>query len=81
VTRLISPDSDCIGVDVGAHRYNGRRLEVTDPTDVKLLKAYGYVDPGPGGVAVKARGFTCPACGFRGYFRTCGRCRSAAHRD
>ena len=80
MVRLISPASACVGVDVGTHRYTGRRLEVTDPGDVAALKAYGYIDPGPGGATAHHRGYVC-GCGFRGWFKRCGRCGQEAHRE
>ena len=77
--RLVAPDRACVGVDVGTTRYDGNRVDVTNPEHRRLLLSAGYLDPGPAGVP-KARGYTC-SCGFRGWFKTCGKCGAPTTRD
>jgi hypothetical protein len=70
---LIAPDRGCIEVDVGSTRYHGNRLTGVDSGHAAALRAAGYVDSGPGGVA-RTAGYRCPDCGFRAFFTRCGRC-------
>lgn len=82
--RLLSPDDACVrvNVEVGEQRgYSGTTIDVTDPAHVKALREVGYtvgdVSPRP----VRSRGFRCPDCSFRGWFRVCGRCGQVCDRD
>lgn len=76
MSRLLSPDDACISVDVPfgrGRRYDGRTIEVTDPVHDRALRAAGYTVAGVSAPS-RARGFDCVECGFRSFFRTCGRC-------
>lgn len=76
MSRLLSPDDACISVDVPfgrGRRYDGRTIEVSDPAHARALLAAGYTAADVSGPS-RARGFDCADCGFRSYFRTCGRC-------
>lgn len=44
------------------------------------LKSAGYGRWHVPGIANKRSGYMCTACGFRGFFRICGRCDSPATR-
>jgi hypothetical protein len=75
--RLLSPDDACIGVDVptyaGKARYDGRSVDVSDPSHVKALRGIGYTVADVSGRPSKAAGFEC-ACGFSSFFKLCSRC-------
>lgn len=81
--RLLSPDDACISVDVPfgrARRYDGRSIEVTDSQHARALRQAGYTVADVSGSPAKASGFICPGCGFKGFFKTCGRCGGACER-
>lgn len=84
MSRLLSPDDKCLGVDVPYGRrhgsYNGTVIDVTDPLHARLLKKAGYTSADVSGSPAKASGFICPGCGFKGFFKTCGRCGGACER-
>jgi hypothetical protein len=75
--RLLSPDDACISVKVptarGERQYDGRTINVTDPTHIRMLKSQGYVLADASGGPSRVRGFDCE-CGFSSFFRKCGRC-------
>lgn len=80
--RLLPPDKAVI--ETGVPRANGGEsvyrmqrdgtIHVSDH-DYALLRKAGYSEPMAGGFA-KAHGWICNECGFRGYFKKCGRCKS-----
>ena len=82
--RLLSPDDACIGVDVptygGKASYNGRTIDVSDPSHVKALRAVGYVPAAVAGAPARTGGYRCTGCGFSAFFKTCGRCGGACER-
>jgi len=79
MSRLLSPDSACVEVDApSGRRYRGRVLDVADGADARALRAAGYTPAGLG--TPRSAGFVC-GCGFRGWFRTCGRCGAACTRE
>lgn len=79
MTRMVSPDSGCVQVDVPTvrdpKRYSGRIIDVESPTHARMLREAGYFDASVGGTP-KTAGTRCEACGFAGFFTTCGRCGS-----
>lgn len=78
--RLLSPDHACISVDApSGRRYDGTVLEVTDPADVKAMRAVGYTSADIGGGPVRG-GFRCASCDFASFFRTCSRCGDTCER-
>lgn len=74
MSRLLAPADRCVGVEVGGATYDGQTIDVANRQHLKALKAAGYTVAATAGPPVKARGYECPSCGFRGYFRTCSRC-------
>ena len=77
--KMLAPDRQCRETEVAGRVYRGNRFDVTNPTHAAIMRSAGYIDPGPGG-ATKAAGYVCGDCGFRGFFRTCGRCGHTCHR-
>lgn len=75
--RFLSPDDACISVKVptvrGPRQYDGRAIDVSDPVHAHMLKEIGYVQADVAGGPSRVRGFDCE-CGFRSFFRKCGRC-------
>lgn len=75
--RMVAPDSGCVQVDVPTvvdpKRYTGRIVDVDSPAHARLLRQAGYFDASVGGTP-KTSGRHCEACGFNGFFTTCGRC-------
>lgn len=84
MSRLLSPDDGCVSADVpggrGKVRYNGRSIEVSDPSHVRALKAAGYTMADAGGAPSKAAGFECTTCNFSSYFKLCSRCGAECER-
>lgn len=79
--RLLSPDDACISVDVpSGRRYSGRSIEVSDPGDLKILRAGGYTVADTAGTPVKRGGYECTACSFQSYFKLCSRCGAECER-
>jgi hypothetical protein len=76
--RLLSPDDACISVKVptygGERKYDGRTIDVSDPTHIRMLKQQGYVQADVSGGPSRAGGYRCAECGFHGFFKVCGRC-------
>jgi hypothetical protein len=80
--RLVPPDKAV--VETGIPRRNGGEsvyrmqkdgtIHVSD-SDYALLRKAGYTEPTLGGFA-RAAGWICNGCGFHGYFKKCGRCKS-----
>lgn len=80
--RLVPPDKAVI--ETGVPRSGGGEVvyrmkkdgtvHVSDG-DAALLKKAGYTEPNVGGW-IKAAGFVCNDCGWRGFFRKCGKCSS-----
>jgi len=76
MTRLLSPDDGCVQVNVpigAGTQYTGRTIEVSDPTHIRALREAGYTVADTAGRPVRRGGFDCE-CGFRSFFRQCGRC-------
>lgn len=84
MARMLSPDDACISVDVptygGKARYNGRTIDVSDPSHARALKAVGYVQADISGGPARTSGFRCSGCGFSSYFRACSRCGASCER-
>lgn len=81
MSRLLSPDDACKAVEVPfgrAQKYQGTTIEVSDPVHLRALKSAGYTVADSSGAPSRARGFSCPDCNFRSYFRLCSRCGAAA---
>jgi len=78
--RLLAPATGCVEVDTDRRRYKGRILEVSDPRDVKDLRAVGYTPGDVGGPPVTRGGYECRPCGFASYFRKCSRCGGSCDR-
>lgn len=78
--RLLSPDTACIEVDTKRRRYKGTTIEVNDARDERDLRAAGYTVASVAGAPAKSSTWTCTACAFRGFFRTCGRCGGVCQR-
>lgn len=73
--RLLSPDDACIQAKIdGGPLYKGRTLDVSDPSHVKSLLDAGYTAASAAGPPAKAKGYDCIECGFKSFFRRCGRC-------
>lgn len=83
MTRILSPDDHCRGVDVPfgrSQRYDGQIFDVTDSHHVRLLKEAGFTVGDISGAPSKADGFECASCRFRSYFRICSKCGSECER-
>ena len=84
MARFLSPDDACISVDVptygGKARYNGRTIDVSDPSHARALKAVGYVQAAIAGAPARAGGYRCTECGFSAFFKVCGRCGGSCER-
>jgi hypothetical protein len=74
--RLLSPDDACVQVEVERHGplYKGRTVDVSDPSHIRALLNAGYTAASVAGPPAKAKGYNCTKCGFRSFFRRCGRC-------
>jgi len=73
-TRLLSPAGDCDGVTVqDGTRYGGTIINVSNRRHINSLLQAGYTTGDVAGAPVRAGGFVC-GCGFRSFFRLCGRC-------
>lgn len=65
---------------------SGRRYTARDgvfdvhPADADALVQLGGAKCSTSGVA-RSRGYECRACGFRTYFKTCGRCGGRTERE
>lgn len=70
---MVAPDRGAVETDVGATRYRGTMFDAR-PEHVGMLREAGYFPASLGGVS-RAKGHTCPDCGFASYFTTCSRCR------
>lgn len=84
MARMLSPDDACISVDVptyaGKARYNGRTIDVSDPSHARALKAVGYTVAGTAQGPARSGGFRCADCNFASFFRTCSRCGASCDR-
>lgn len=60
-------------------RYRGTVIDVADPAHARDLRRAGYTPAGLG--TARGAGFRCGACGFGGWFRTCGRCGGTCERE
>jgi hypothetical protein len=79
--RLLSPDHACKQVDApSGRRYSGTVLDVTNPGDVRALRAAGYTAASVAGSPAQTAGRTCRECGFKSFFTTCSRCGGACSR-
>lgn len=72
--RLLAPATGVIEVETSRRNYKGRILEVSDSADIKELRAVGYTPASVAGPPAKAKGYDCSECGFKSFFRRCGRC-------
>lgn len=76
--RLAMPDKACVGLEVEGARsghttgYYGRIVDVENPMHEKALRDLGAFPTNVGGRP--SGGYSCPGCGFAGYFTRCGRC-------
>lgn len=79
--RLLSPTGGCKQVDIGLQRsearYSGNILDVDNQAHISALRKAGYTPASVAGPPAKAKGFDCTECGFRSFFRKCGRCGHA----
>lgn len=84
MARLLSPDDKCVQVDVptvmGNRRYSGQTIDVTSPSHERVLRRLGYTVADVAAAPGRAKGYTCGACGFHGYFKVCGRCGASCER-
>lgn len=83
MTRILSPDDACHGVDVPfgrKRRYNGQVFEVSDPGHVRALREAGFSVADVSGVPSKSAGFECSECSFQSFFRLCSRCGATCER-
>jgi hypothetical protein len=76
--RLVMPfgATEIRGTDGTKRTYRpgpGGTVVPRDATDARALRAHGAVLAGIANGA-GGPGRTCQACGFRGFFHTCGRC-------
>ena len=80
MARMFFSNPGCRGVDSGTtgRSYNADRqgfINVTDPADVKALKAGGYVEAGS--VRTSSRTYwTCEDCSWDANINHCPRCGS-----
>ena len=76
MTRMFFSSANCKGVDVGesGRRYNADRQGFinADPSDVKALKAGGYVVAG--GMPKLGKYWLCE-CGWEAAINSCPRCQ------
>lgn len=83
MSRLLSPDDKCVGVTVPfgrGQKYNGKTIEVSDPSHVRALRQAGYTMADMGGAPIKSGGYECSACSFQSYFKLCSRCGAECDR-
>lgn len=83
MSRMLSPDDACRGVDVPfgrGRRYDGQTIEVTDLSHVRALKEAGYTMASTAGAPLRSGGFECLECGFQSFFRLCSRCGATCER-
>lgn len=85
MSRLLSPDDACASVKVPDGQreatYNGRVIDVTSPSHIRVLKAAGYTVGDVSGQSPKSAGRRCTSCGFNGWFVICSRCGGSCERD
>jgi hypothetical protein len=78
--KVCVPQAAIAGIDHGGRRYIAKDgiLDVPSHVARDLVKHDECFYPAnqPRG----AEGFICQACGFHGFFRTCGRCGGACER-
>lgn len=85
--RIAAPDGAVAGMEVkGAQtgrvaRYNGRIMDVDNPSHAKVLLAEGAFPVSLSGRTSRTLGFRCPACGFGSYLKTCGRCGGQCEKE
>lgn len=75
--RLGMPDVACKSIDVEGVRYAGGpdgTVEVDNPRHARQLIREGQAFVASGRTAAAPGGYICPACSFRSFFTTCGRC-------
>lgn len=72
--RLLAPATGAVGIKTDRREYRGRIIEVSDPVDIKELRAVGYTPASAAGPPARTKGYDCIKCAFKGYFRRCGRC-------
>lgn len=80
--KLVPPDKAVIETGVprrggGESVYRMQKdgtIHVAD-SDYAALRKAGYSDPSAGGFC-RAAGWICNECGFHGFFKKCGRCKS-----
>jgi hypothetical protein len=83
MSRLLSPDDACKGVDVPfgrGQRYDGNVINVSDPVHARALKAAGYTAAAISGGPARTSGYRCADCNFASFFRTCSRCGASCER-
>lgn len=85
MSRLLSPDDACTSVKVPDGRreatYNGRVIDVTAPSHIRVLKDAGYTVAGVAQGPARATGYRCGLCNFTTWFTTCSRCGGSCERD
>jgi hypothetical protein len=85
--RIAAPDGAVAGMEVkGAQtgrvtRYNGRIMDVDNPSHAKALLAEGAFPVSLTGRTSSSVGYRCPACGFGSYLKTCGRCGGPCEKE
>ena len=75
--RLLAPATGAVEVSTDRNNYRGRIIEVSDRADIKELRAAGYTAASTAGPPIRSKSHDCTECGFRAYFRRCGRCGHA----
>jgi len=75
--RLLPPDKAVLETQISGVVYRQQKDGTihADDHDYSALKKAGYTEPMAGGFA-KAAGWVCLNCGFHGYFKLCGKCKS-----
>ena len=75
MAKMAFDSQNCRGVDTDRHSYNADRsgfIHVSDPADIKALKAGGYTVVGA--VARGRKYWGCDECGRDCNINSCGRC-------
>jgi hypothetical protein len=81
--RLVAPNDTMKQVEIqGAQTGRTRTytqgrdgtMSVENPKHVSALKSQGFHEAGVNLAVSSGRGFVCPECGRRGWFRKCGKC-------
>ena len=78
--KVCVPQAAVAGIDHGGRRYMARHGQVDVPAHVARDLVKHDECFLPSNQPIGATGFVCTSCGFRGYFKECGRCHAPAVR-